>query len=141
MQVKSFRDIITYMVNSFLASLEIPAMINILYKMIKTLHEKMLNTIYLYWVHNDTSEKNSSLNSYSNNPWINEERFVISPAKWNLLGQISCNRLSCYSWHISCISVAFHNITFHMLNYVYLWTFDFVHWKYLGIYKTRIYVA
>ena len=28
-------------------------MVNILYEMIKILHEKMLNAIYLYWFHND----------------------------------------------------------------------------------------
>ena len=46
-------------------------MINILFEMIKILHEKMLNTIYLYWFHNDASEKNNSLNGYFNEPWIN----------------------------------------------------------------------
>ena len=39
-----FRHNIAYMVNSFLVPLEIPIMINILYKMIKILHEEMLNT-------------------------------------------------------------------------------------------------
>ena len=48
------------MANSFLATLElatleIPVMINILLGMMKTLHEKMLNAIYLYWFHNDAS--------------------------------------------------------------------------------------
>ena len=33
------------MVNSFLALLEIPVIINILYEMIKILHEKMFNAI------------------------------------------------------------------------------------------------
>ena len=32
-------------------------MINMLYEMIKILHEKMLNAIYLYWFHNNTTEK------------------------------------------------------------------------------------
>ena len=36
------------MVNSFLASLDIPVMIKILYGIIKILQEKMLNAIYLY---------------------------------------------------------------------------------------------
>ena len=47
-------------------------MINILYEMIKILHEKMLNTIYLYWFHNDASEKNNSLHGYSNELRTNE---------------------------------------------------------------------
>ena len=38
----------TYMVNSFLVSLEISVMVNILFEMIKILHEKMLNAVYLY---------------------------------------------------------------------------------------------
>ena len=46
-------------------------MINILYEMIKMLHEKMFNTIYLYWLHNDTLAENNSLNGHSNEPWIN----------------------------------------------------------------------
>ena len=36
-------------------------MINILYKMIKILHEKMLNAIYLYWFHNDKLAESNSL--------------------------------------------------------------------------------
>ena len=36
------------MVNSFIISLDIHAMINILYEMIKVLGEIMLNAIYLY---------------------------------------------------------------------------------------------
>ena len=59
------------MVNSFVFSLDIPVMINILYEMIKILHEKMLNAIYLYWFHNDTLAENNSLNGHSNQPWIN----------------------------------------------------------------------
>ena len=47
------------MVNSFLVSLESPVMINILYEMIKILHEKMLNAIYFFWFHKDASEKNN----------------------------------------------------------------------------------
>ena len=55
-----FNIILPYMANSFLATLElatleIPVMINILLGMMKTLHEKMLNAIYLYWFHNDAS--------------------------------------------------------------------------------------
>ena len=38
-------------------SLGIPVIINILYEMIKILHEKMFNAIYLYWFHNDTLGK------------------------------------------------------------------------------------
>ena len=43
-------------------------MINILYKMIKIPHEKMLNVIYLYSFHNDTLAENNSLNGNSNQP-------------------------------------------------------------------------
>ena len=56
------------MVYLFLVSLEIPVMINFLYEMIKVLHEKMFNAIYLYWFHNDISKKNNWLNGYSNQP-------------------------------------------------------------------------
>ena len=45
-------------------------MINISYEMIKILHEKMLNAIYLYWFYNDTLEENNSLNGHSNEPWL-----------------------------------------------------------------------
>ena len=47
-------------------------MIEILYEIIKILLEKMLNAIYLYWFHNDVSEKINSLNDHSSEPWINE---------------------------------------------------------------------
>ena len=57
-----------YMINSFLASLDIPPIINILNEMIKILHEKRLNAIYLYWCHNRTSEKNNSLTGHSKEP-------------------------------------------------------------------------
>ena len=56
--------------NAFVFSLDIPVAINILYKMIKILHEKMLNA-YIYWFHNDTLAENNSLNDHSNEPWIN----------------------------------------------------------------------
>ena len=36
------------MVNTFVFSLDIPVATNILYEMIKILHEKMLNAIYLF---------------------------------------------------------------------------------------------
>ena len=80
------------MVNAFVFSLDIPVLINILYEMIKILHEKILNAIYLYWFHNDTLAENNSLNGHSNEPWreeslkINEERSVTSPVKQNHLG-------------------------------------------------------
>ena len=41
-------------------------MINILCEMIKILHEKMLNAIYLYLFYNDTLAENNSLNGHSN---------------------------------------------------------------------------
>ena len=56
-------------------------MINILYEMIKILHEKMLDAIYLYWFHNDTLADSNALNGHSNKPWMNGKRFVISPVK------------------------------------------------------------
>ena len=59
------------MINSFVLSLGIPVMINILCKMIRILHEKILNAIYLYYFHDDTVEENNSLNGQSNEPFIN----------------------------------------------------------------------
>ena len=69
------------MVNTFVFSLDIPVATNILYEMIKILHENMLNAIYLYWFYNDPSAENNSLNGHSNEHWINGERFVISPVE------------------------------------------------------------
>ena len=63
----------------FFFALDIPVMINILYKMIRILYKKMLNAIYLYWFHNDISVENNSLTSHSYEPWINGYRFVLSP--------------------------------------------------------------
>ena len=60
------------MVNSLVLPSDIAVMVNILYEIIKPLHEKMLNAIYLYWFHNDTSVENNSLNGYSNELWIKE---------------------------------------------------------------------
>ena len=54
------------MVSSFVFSLVIPVMINILNEMIKILHEKMFNVIYLFLFHNDTLAENNSLNGDSN---------------------------------------------------------------------------
>ena len=59
------------MVNSFGFSLDTTVMVKILQKIIKILHEKMLKAIYLDWFHNDTSEKNNSLNDRSKEPRIN----------------------------------------------------------------------
>ena len=58
-------------------------MINILQKIMKILHEKILKVINLYWFHNDAREKNNLLNGHSNKLRINEYRFAISPVKWN----------------------------------------------------------
>ena len=55
--IVTFRHNTPYVFNSFLVSLEISVIINILYEMIKAMHAKMLNVIYLYWFHSDTSEK------------------------------------------------------------------------------------
>ena len=43
------------------------------------MHEKMLKAINLYWFHNDASERKNSLNGHSNEPQINEQRFIIPP--------------------------------------------------------------
>ena len=56
------------MVNLFAFSLDVPVMINILYEMIKIVHEKMLNAIYLYGFHNDTLAENNAPNGHSNQP-------------------------------------------------------------------------
>ena len=64
----TFRHNIAYIFNSFVFSLDIPVIINILYETIKIVNEKMLNAIYLYSFHNDTSEENNSLNGRSNEP-------------------------------------------------------------------------
>ena len=58
---------IAYMVNLFVASLDIIVMINILQEIIKILHENV-KVIDLYWFHNDASEKNYSLNCHLNKP-------------------------------------------------------------------------
>ena len=44
----TLRQNIADMVNSFVFSLDIPVMINILYEMIKIVLAEMLNAIYLY---------------------------------------------------------------------------------------------
>ena len=59
------------MINSFVFSLDIPLINNILYEMITILNEKMLNAIYLYWFHNDILAENNFLNGHSNEPWLN----------------------------------------------------------------------
>ena len=56
-------------------------MIYILYEMIKILHQKMLNAIYLYWFHNGTLAENNSLNDRSNQTWIKGLMFAIAPTK------------------------------------------------------------
>ena len=56
----TFQHNIRYIVNSFLVSLDNLVMSHILYEMIKVLHRKMLNAIYLYCFHNDILEKNNS---------------------------------------------------------------------------------
>lgn len=76
---------IAYIVNAFVVSLQIIVMINILQEVIKILHEEMFNAMNLYWFHNDASDKNNPLNGYCKEPRINKQKFVIFPAKWNLL--------------------------------------------------------
>ena len=56
------------MVDSFVGSLDITVMINILLWIIKIMHKQMLKTINLYWFHNDASERNNSLNGHSKKP-------------------------------------------------------------------------
>ena len=46
----------------------------------------MLGAIGLCWFHYDASEKNNSLNGHSNEPQINEQRFIIPPVTTNLHG-------------------------------------------------------
>ena len=55
------------------------------YKLLKSCTRKMLKAINLYWLHNDASEKNNSLNVHSNEPRINEYRFIIPHVRKNLL--------------------------------------------------------
>ena len=45
-------------------------MINILPEIIKTLQEKVLRTINLNWLQNESLEKNNSVNGHLNKPWI-----------------------------------------------------------------------
>ena len=66
-----FWHVIPYMVNSFVFSLNVPVMVNILYYTIKMLHKKMLNAKFLSSFHNYTLAENNSLNGHSNEPWIN----------------------------------------------------------------------
>ena len=61
--IVTFHHNIAYMVNSFVFTLDIPVMFEIV-------HDKLLNIMYLYWFHNDISNKNNSLNGHSNEPWI-----------------------------------------------------------------------
>lgn len=64
----TFRHNFLYVVNHLFFSLDIHVIINILYKTIKILHEKMLNAIDLYRSHNDTLAENNSLNCHLNEP-------------------------------------------------------------------------
>ena len=68
----TFRHNIAYMVSLFVSSLDINVIIHILYEIIKILHEKMLNAIYMYWFHSDTSAKNNSLNAHSDESWTSK---------------------------------------------------------------------
>ena len=64
------------MINSFVFSQDIPLMTNILYEMITTLHDKILNPIYLYLFHNDTLAEKNSLNGHFNKPSLNKWKEV-----------------------------------------------------------------
>ena len=57
--------------NSFVFSLDIPVMVDILYEMIEILYEKMLNAICLYWLCNKTLAENNAPKGHSNQPWMN----------------------------------------------------------------------
>ena len=54
--------------HSFVVSLDIAAMINILQEIIKILLEKMLKAINLYRFHKDSLVRNNSLNDSSSEP-------------------------------------------------------------------------
>ena len=68
------------MVNSFVFLIRYYLMINILSEMTKILHKKILNTLNLYWYHNDAYEKINSLNGHSRE----------TLAKWMEVCHISC---------------------------------------------------
>ena len=63
--------LLTYVVNSFCFSLDIPVLISILQEKIKILLQKMLKGTHLYWLCNDASEKNNSLTDRFKKPRIN----------------------------------------------------------------------
>ena len=63
--------LLTYVVNSFCFSLNIPVLISILQEKIKILLQKMLKGTHLSWLCNDASEKNNSLNDRFKKPRIN----------------------------------------------------------------------
>ena len=70
---ETFWHNIIYMVNSFVVSLYVTVMINILQKILEILHEKMLKAIDFYRFHNSALEKSNSLNGHSKrtlNKWI-----------------------------------------------------------------------
>ena len=58
------------MVSSLIVLLDITAMINILQEVVKTLHDKILKTLNWYWLRDNATEKNNSLNGHSNEPRI-----------------------------------------------------------------------
>ena len=62
----SFRHDFECKINSFVVALYISIMINILQKIVKILHKKMLKGINFHCFHNGASEKNNSLNGHSN---------------------------------------------------------------------------
>ena len=55
--IVTFRHNFAYMVNSFVVSLDITVLINILQEITKILKEKMLYAINLYWLHNNATDK------------------------------------------------------------------------------------
>ena len=63
---------IGYMFYSFVASLDIAVMINILQQINRILQEKVLKAMILYEFHKNASQKNNSLNDHSGKSSINE---------------------------------------------------------------------
>ena len=61
---------IAYLAKLFIIVLDIIVMINILQEQIKTMHDKVLKVIALFWFHNDAYGKNCSWNGHSNKPSI-----------------------------------------------------------------------
>ena len=85
----TFRHNFAYLINSFVVchlSLDITVMINILWKIIKIMHKKMLKAINFYWFENNTSERNNFTK------WL----FQRTSNKWIEVCHTSCQIKSCW---------------------------------------------